>query len=133
MDIDIKQVSLFGMELQRSRVEAATLNINNAQLVFSNEESTVRPVFASPSIANFSTLIDQDSSVSLLPVDSAGVKTVYKPEHALSNDEGYIFKPDINIASEMVNLNQATRAYEASVKAFNTYKEMGAKALEIGK
>ena len=93
----------------------------------------IKPVEAVANVNDFSKYIDSSASVSLLPMKSVGAQAVYDPQHSLSNEQGYVFKPDINIAAEMVTLNEATRAYEANVKAFNTYREMGAKAMEIGK
>ena len=133
MDIDVKQVSLFGMEYQRTRVEVASLNIANSHLVFSSEQDVTKPMQAVALTNDFSLLIKNGVNVELAPVVDAKAKAVFKPEHSLANEQGYIYKQNINIANEMVNLNEATRAYEANVKAFNTYREMGAKALEIGK
>ena len=133
MDIDIKEVSLFGMAIQRTRIEAASVNIAIAQLVFSQENMVTQPLQALTNLNDFSALIGENTKVDLAPIKDAGVKALYKPEHAMANEQGYIFKPNINVASEMLILNEATRAYEANVKAFNTYREMSAKAMEIGK
>jgi len=46
---------------------------------------------------------------------------------------GYVRQPNVNIATEMVDMISASRAYEANVTALNVSKSMAAKALEIGK
>src|SRR4030043_531477 len=45
--------------------------------------------------------------------------------------EGYVSMPNINIIEEMVNMMMASRAYEASVSAFNMSKTMFLKTLEL--
>ena len=65
--------------------------------------------------------------------DMAEPRLVYDPEHPDANGEGYVAYPNITVSTEMVDLISATRAYEANVTAFNSYKTMLNKALEIGR
>lgn len=134
-DLDVKSISLFGMEYQRARLEAASLNIANGQTFASSKSAAFNPVSAIVDIdnLNFAQYLQQGNSVSIVPNLASEAKAVHKPEHPLANDSGYVFLPQINLAEEMITLNSAVRAYEANVKAFNAYKEMGAKALAIGK
>jgi flagellar basal-body rod protein FlgC len=41
--------------------------------------------------------------------------------------------PNVNTVTEMTNLIDATRSFEANVTAFNATKNMALKGLEIGK
>ncbi len=41
--------------------------------------------------------------------------------------------PNVDITMEMVDMIDASRAYEANVTAMNTLKNMAMKALEIGR
>jgi len=50
----------------------------------------------------------------------------------MADENGYVAKPNINVALEMVHMIDATRAYEANVAVFNASKNMAAKALQIG-
>jgi len=65
--------------------------------------------------------------------DMAEPRMVYDPEHPDANEEGYVAFPNVTVSTEMVDLISATRAYEANVTAFNSYKSMLNKALEIGR
>lgn len=65
--------------------------------------------------------------------DSSEPRMVYEPTHPYADENGYVAYPNINVANEMVNMIAATRAYEASVTAFNAAKNMALKALEIGR
>jgi len=130
-DLDIKAISLFGMNYERTRLEAASLNIANANVLSSKASTAYKPVVASTNA--FNSILQTNDTVRLTDNLTSKSQAVFKPEHPLANEKGFVFQPSINIAEEMITLNSATRAYEANVKAFNAYREMSAKALEIGK
>src|SRR6056297_3964824 len=65
--------------------------------------------------------------------DQSPFKMVYRPQHPDANENGYLALPNIDITSEMVDMIEASRAYEANVTALNTSKNMAMKALEIGR
>ncbi|MCL6611797.1 MAG: flagellar basal body rod protein FlgC [Peptococcaceae bacterium] len=65
--------------------------------------------------------------------DPAEPRMVHDPGHPYADENGYVAYPNINVANEMVNMIAATRAYEASVTAFNAAKSMALKALEMGR
>ncbi len=134
-ELDVKAISLIGMEHQRARLEAAAVNIANAQVFSGSAEAAFKPVTAISTAKNgaFSQYMQKGQQVTLTENLSLEAKAVLKPSHPLANDLGYVFLPNVNVAQEMITLNSATRAYEANVKAFNAYKEMSAKAMEIGK
>lgn len=60
-------------------------------------------------------------------------KMVYDPSHPDANEDGYVTYPNVNTVTEMTNLIDASRAYEANVTSFNATKNMMLKALELGK
>ena len=60
------------------------------------------------------------------------MKQVYDPSHPDANEEGYVTMPNVNTVTEMTNLIDATRSYEANVTAFNATKNMLLKGLEVG-
>ena len=61
------------------------------------------------------------------------MKMVYDPSHPDANEEGYVTYPNVNTVTEMTNLIDASRSYEANVTAFNATKNMALKGLEVGK
>ena len=52
---------------------------------------------------------------------------------AFQGEDGYVTMPNVNTVTEMTNLIDATRSFEANVTAFNATKNMALKGLEIGK
>ena len=61
------------------------------------------------------------------------MKKVYDPSHPDANEDGYVLYPNVNTVTEMTNMIDASRSYEANVTAFNASKNMLLKTLEIGK
>lgn len=57
---------------------------------------------------------------------------VYDPSHPDADENGYVTYPNVNIITEMTNMIDASRAYEANATAFNASKAMVQKGLEIG-
>ena len=64
--------------------------------------------------------------------DNSTPRMFHDPTHPDANAEGYVAMPNVNVVEEMTNMIAASRAYEASVTAFNSTKSMIMKALELG-
>jgi flagellar basal-body rod protein FlgC len=63
--------------------------------------------------------------------DETNGKLVYDPGHPDANEQGYVRMPNVDTVTEMVDLIDAQRAYEANVTAMSASKQMFAKTLEI--
>ena len=63
--------------------------------------------------------------------DQTNGKLVYDPSHPDANDAGLRGMPNVDTVTEMVDLIDAQRAYEANVTAMQASKQMFAKTLEI--
>ena len=61
------------------------------------------------------------------------MKKVYDPSHPDADENGYVTYPNVNTITEMTNLIDASRAYEANSTAFNASKSMALQGLELGK
>ncbi len=57
---------------------------------------------------------------------------VYDPSHPDADENGYVTYPNVNIITEMTNMIDASRAYEANSTAFNASKAIALKGLELG-
>jgi len=57
---------------------------------------------------------------------------VYDPAHPDADDDGYVWYPNVNIVTEMTNMIDSSRAYEANATAFTASKTIAMKGLEIG-
>ena len=57
----------------------------------------------------------------------------YDPSNPDADENGYVAYPNVNTVTEMTNLIDATRAYEANATAFDASKNMALTGLNIGK
>ena len=69
--------------------------------------------------------------VAAVTEDQTTGKLVYDPSHPDANAQGYVQMPNVDTVTEMVDLIDAQRAYEANVTAMQASKQMFAKTLEI--
>ena len=56
---------------------------------------------------------------------------VYDPSHPDADENGYVTYPNVNIVTEMTNMIDASRAYEANATAFNASKSMALQGLQL--
>lgn len=140
-------VSAAGMNLERTRVEVAALNLANAHATQAPSEAPYRPmrVVARAGIgAERSFAAALSAAEGSAPVKAALLPTVtvealdapprkaHDPGHPLADANGFVSYPAVDAAAEMVTLMSATRAYEANVAAMNTARTLALKALDIG-
>ncbi|ADL13153.1 flagellar basal body rod protein FlgC [Acetohalobium arabaticum] len=137
-------VSSSGMTAQRLRMDLISNNIANINTTRTDDGGPYKkksPVFKAKNDQGFSlpnsdaqsNQVGQGVEVSSIKESSKPPKLVYNPQHPDANEEGYVEMPNIDIASEMVDMVSASRAYEANVTALNTSKQMAKSALKIGK
>ena len=56
----------------------------------------------------------------------------YDPSHPDADEYGYVTYPNVNIVTEMTNLIDASRSYEANATAFESSKSIAQTGLQIG-
>jgi flagellar basal-body rod protein FlgC len=56
----------------------------------------------------------------------------YAPEHPMSDKDGYIYKPNVNVIEEMTNMISASRSYQTNVQLAESAKNMLNKTLQLG-
>ena len=137
------------MTAQSMRMDTIAENIANAQTTRDEHGKTYRRktvVFAEKTENAFQYALDQSRSNHAVSTTGNGVKVtaivedhvaslvkVYDPAHPDADDDGYVTYPNVNTVTEMTNLIDATRSYEANVTAINAAKSMTNQALDIGK
>ena len=57
---------------------------------------------------------------------------VYDPSHPEADENGYVTYPNVDTVTEMVNLIDASRSYEANATAFESSKSIAMQGLNIG-
>ena len=136
-------VSATGMTAQQLRMDTISENIADVnttrgadgrpyrrKTVVFNEKSY--PTFSeSLSMANKHN-IGKGVKVTRIVEDPSEGRLVYDPAHPDANEDGYVTLPNVNTVTEMTNMIDATRAFEANVTVMNSTKGMAMKALDIG-
>lgn len=141
-------ISATGMSAQRIRMDILAQNAANVNTTRTEDGTPyVRKnvVFEEKSANSFSTILNSATGNRNAYIGS-GVKVteivedtktpmsmVYDPSHPDADEDGYVTYPNVNVVTEMTDLIDATRAYEANVTAFNAAKNMALKALEVGR
>ena len=127
------------MSVARQIMDLISENLANVNTIQANDGGPYRrkiPVIANKTISSFEHILGQQIQgvvyISDIVKDDSPPRLDYEPSHPLADAQGYVKKPNINVSLEMVNMLDATRAYESNVAAYNTSKSMAAKALQIG-
>jgi flagellar basal-body rod protein FlgC len=63
--------------------------------------------------------------------DPSAPNRVYMPGHPDADAEGFVLMPNVQLPIEMVNLITAARAYEANLRAAQTFRTMNEQALNL--
>ena len=63
--------------------------------------------------------------------DQSPFRKILNPGHPHADENGYVSMPNVNWASEMVNLNAASRAYQANAAILKRYQKMVESSLEL--
>lgn len=63
--------------------------------------------------------------------DDAPFVPVYDPDNPLADEDGYIYKSNVDNSKEQMDLLATQRSYEANVSAFNAAKAMLTKAMTL--
>ncbi len=138
-------INASGLTAQRYRMDIISENVANA--------NTTRTEDGTPYVRKVVTFEEKGSQTAFSRVlnntidsySGGGVKVsgvyedtvtemnkVYDPSHPDADEDGYVTYPNVNIITEMTNLIDATRSYEANSTAFTASKSMALKGLELG-
>lgn len=63
--------------------------------------------------------------------DQSDFQRILQPGHPQADAEGYVLMPNINWPTEMINLNLASRAYQANAAILRRYQRMVESSLEL--
>ena len=138
------EISASGLSAQRKRMEIISSNLANIETTRTQEGGPYRRkdvVFSStPLEKSFSSQLNerlgehaQKVVVSKIVEDQTDPKLVFNPGHPDANEKGYVAMPNINLMTEMVNLINASRSFEANVQAINASKSMALRAIDLGR
>jgi flagellar basal-body rod protein FlgC len=130
-------ISGSGLTAQRMRMDVTAENLANAQSVgYKRKDVVVQQAGGGfgGALANAmgsSAPAAGGVEVTQIAVDQGAGRRVYDPSHPDADKNGYVTLPNINPVTEMVDLIDASRAYEANVTAMQSAKQMFTKTLDL--
>ncbi|GHE81094.1 flagellar basal body rod protein FlgC [Thalassotalea profundi] len=134
---NVFDISGSGMSAQSVRLNTTASNIANADSVSSSIDQTYRarhPVFAAQMQKAAAAGQDESVSVQVLGIVESDkpLNIEYAPEHPMSDKDGYIYKPNVNVIEEMTNMISASRSYQTNIQLAESAKNMLNKTLLLG-
>ncbi len=123
------------MSAQSVRLNTISSNLANADVVSTTPEGAYRarqPVFAA--VLDRFNPDPASAKVRVVGINESTAEPFrhYEPGHPQADDEGYIYRSNINVVEEMANMISASRTYQANVEVMNTAKRLVLNTLRLG-
>lgn len=130
-------ISASGLTAERLRMEVVANNLANAHTTRTAEGGPYRRqqvIFR----AVYDDTIGQAKQGQFRGVKVVGIRPdeseftqLYMPGHPDANEDGFVLMPNVSTANEMVDLMTASRAYEANLKALQSFRQITESALSL--
>lgn len=141
---DMMSISASALSAERQRAEVTSANLANAQTTHTPDGGPyVRKevVFSAANASPFQTVFNRVGHFGEAPAGSVELSGVvddntppvmrYEPGNPDANKDGYVAYPAINPVTEMVDLMDATRAYQLNASAVGAAKQMIQESISI--
>ena len=133
---NVFDISATAMSAQSVRLNTTASNIANADSVSSSIDQTYRarhPVFAAE-MSKAAAGQNQSIGVQVLGVVESDkpLNIQHAPNHPMADENGYIYKPNVNVIEEMTNMISASRSYQTNIQLAESAKSMVTRTLTLG-
>ncbi len=134
---NVFNISGTGMSAQSIRLNTTASNIANAESVSSSIDQTYKarhPVFSAELNKAFGEQQGQSAGVKVLGIVESDkpVNIEYSPNHPMADENGFIYKSNVNVVEEMANMISASRSYQTNVQVADSAKQMISRTLRMG-
>jgi flagellar basal-body rod protein FlgC len=120
-----------GMRAQQTRMRIAAENIANANSSGTNpNEDPFRrriPLLETTTLASGARGVRVEGAVN----DMSDFREEYNPAHPAADERGYVQLPNVDTLVEMMDMREATRAYEANLNMIEAARTMTSRALDL--
>ncbi len=131
-----------GLTTQRVRLNITAMNLANAHVTRTLEGGPYVAkdviVAAVPLSEDFRTKLDEaleqelsQARVVAIVDDPSPFREVYDPGHPDADERGIVRYPNVDVMTEMVDLLEASRAYEANLSVVTITKNLALKTLDL--
>jgi len=122
-------IAVSGLRAQSKQMEVISSNVANARTTDAGKGEPYRRL-----AAVFKAGDDDDiSGVSIdeIVMDMSDFQRILDPGNPDADEQGYLAMPNVDLPTEMINLNIATRVYQANAAVLKRYQRMVETALEL--
>ncbi|MDG2422130.1 MAG: flagellar basal body rod protein FlgC [Gammaproteobacteria bacterium] len=126
-----------GLNAQLVRMNATASNLANVGVVSGSEATAFRaqrPVFAAllqgETAGGYENLAG-GVRIDRIVTDTKPIEQIYEPGNAMANEEGYVFSSNVSEIEELIDMLDASRAYQNNVEVISTAKDLMIKTLDI--
>lgn len=120
-------IAISGLQAQGKQMELISSNVANARTVDAGKGEPYRRHEAAFKSQDELGGVELDRIVT----DMSDFLRVLDPGNPLADEAGYVAMPNVNLPVEMMNLNIATRLYQANVAVLKRYQQMVETTLEL--
>ncbi|MDD6340127.1 MAG: flagellar basal body rod protein FlgC [Butyrivibrio sp.] len=137
-------INASGMSAQRLRMDVISENIANANTTRTKEGGPYvrKNVILQEKISHtnsFGDVLNRTingvstgvKAIAITNDTDTDMNLVYDPSHPDADENGYVLYPNVNIVTEMTDLIDATRSYEANTTAFEASKNIASMGLKL--
>ena len=135
---DAMNIASTSLTAQTTKLNTIAKNMANANTVASTPEATYTaqaPLFRAILEGQIDPNDTAQMGVVVEDIVEVGgpARQEFNPAHPLADENGYIYRPDVDATTEMANMMQASRSYQNSIEAINTAKQLALRTLTLGK
>ncbi len=120
-------IAISGLRAQGKQMEVISSNVANARTTDAGKGQPYRRQEATFTSEGELGGVKLDRIVT----DMSDFLRVMDPGNPLADKAGYVAMPNVNLPVEMMNLNIATRVYQANVAVLKRYQQMVEATLEL--
>jgi flagellar basal-body rod protein FlgC len=125
-------VAFAGMSAQSQRLKVIAENIANA-------DSTAKTPDQDPykrKVISFAAELDKKLGVDMVTVKGVsqvqgGFGRIYEPGNPAADPTGYVKTPNVNTITEMMDMREAQRAYDADLNVIDAAKAMLSRTIDL--
>ena len=110
-----------GMGVQSKRIEASAENISNVDT----------PGYQRKVLVPEATTSGDAFAALRVELDQSPGEVEHNPSHPLADAEGYVTMSNVSLVTEMADMREANRTYEANLNAFKQARNMYQSLLDV--
>lgn len=125
-------IAFSGMNAQSERLKVIAENLANA-------DSTAQTPDADPykrKVVTFESVLDRELGADRVKVGAVrtieeGIGRRYEPGHPAADASGYVKTPNVNSITELMDMREAQRSYEANLNIIDAAKSMLSRIIDL--